>query len=77
MVRFELDMWPPPGASLSFEASDAYFFLGRVPGLASAPPDYTEVSPNEADGRVADWNSSFVPVGLSRCLPSSPDARVG
>lgn len=77
MVRFELDMWPAPGASLSFEASDADFFLGRVPGLTAAPPDYTEVSPKEADGRIADWNSSFVPVGLSRCLPIPPDARVG
>lgn len=64
LVRFELGMWPAPGALLSLNALEAHFYLGNVPGLAATPPDYTEVLPSEVSGQIADWNSSFVPVGL-------------
>ena len=57
-----LVMWPHPGAQLTLTAESAAFFIGNVPGLPEAPPDYTRLDRHEVSAEIAGWNSPFEPV---------------
>lgn len=57
-----LVLWPHPGAQLTLSAESAAFFVGDVPGLPEAPPDYTVGDRREIAAEVAGWNSVFEPV---------------
>lgn len=57
-----LVMWPHPGAQLSLTAESAAFFVGDVPGLADAPPDYTSLDRSDVAHEIAGWSSRFDPV---------------
>lgn len=56
-----LAMWSYPGV-LSLTAESAAFFVGEVPGLAEAPPDYTGRDRTTIIGEIAGWQSAFEPV---------------
>jgi hypothetical protein len=62
LFGLSLVMWPYPGAQLSLTAESAAFFVGDVPGLSEAPPDYTDRDRSALGHEVAGWNSSFDPV---------------
>jgi hypothetical protein len=62
LFRLSLVMWPHPGARLSLIAESAAFFAGNVPGLAEAPPDYTDGDRAALGHEVACWDSSFEPL---------------
>lgn len=62
LFGLNLVMWPHPGAQLSLTAESAAFFAGDVPGLAEAPPDYTDRDRAELGHEIACWDSSFEPV---------------
>lgn len=62
LFELSLIMWPHPGARLSLTAESAAFFVGDVPGLPEAPPDYTEGDRTAIGDEVAGWGSSFEPV---------------
>jgi hypothetical protein len=61
-LELSLGMWPAPGAQLSLTAESAAFFVGDVPGLPVAPPDYTSGDRGSIAAELAGWNSSFEPV---------------
>lgn len=61
LFGLSLVMWPHPGARLSLTADLAAFFAGEVPGLADAPPDYTDLDRPTLGQEVACWDSSFEP----------------
>lgn len=71
LFSLSLVMWPHPGARLSLTAESAAFFVGQVPGLAEAPPDYTDRNRATVVGEVARWESMFEPVSAV-FLDSSP-----
>jgi hypothetical protein len=60
MFHFSIDMCP--SARLELTATSAAFYVGDVPGLLEAPPDY--VDDDDAAGRagIAGWRSPFSPV---------------
>ena len=62
LFGLSLVMWPHPGAQLTLTAESAAFFVGDVPGLHEAPPDYTVGDRREIAAEVAGWNSAFEPV---------------
>ncbi len=62
LFQISLIMWPHPGARLSLTAESAAFFVGNVPGLAEAPPDYGDVDRAALGHEVASWESAFEPV---------------
>lgn len=62
LFALHLVMWPHPGAQLSMTAETATFFVGDVPGLTEAPPDYTGRDRAALGHEVARWDSSFTPV---------------
>lgn len=62
VFALSLVMWPHPGAQLTLAVESAAFYVGDVPGLAEAPPDYTDRDRTNLDHAVACWDSSFEPV---------------
>lgn len=62
LFGLSLVMWPHPGARLTLAAESAAFFVGDVPGLPAAPPDYTENDRATVAAEVAGWGSLFEPV---------------
>ncbi|MEV4260223.1 hypothetical protein [Kribbella sp. NPDC049584] len=62
LFSLNLVMWPHPGAQLSLTAETAAFFVGEVPGLSAAPPDYAGRDREAVVGEVASWGSIFEPV---------------
>lgn len=74
LFGLSLVMWPHPGARLTLRAASAAFFVGDVPGLAEAPPDYTDRDRAVLGRDVAGWDSPFEPssaVFLDRASKSS------
>ncbi|MDP9903107.1 hypothetical protein [Arthrobacter bambusae] len=61
LFELSLAMWPYPGARLSLIAEDAAFFVGNVPGLAEAPPDYIGRDRAALGHEVSSWDSLFEP----------------
>ncbi|WP_077490694.1 hypothetical protein [Sinomonas mesophila] len=59
LFGLRLVMWPHPGAQLSLTAESAAFFVGDVPGLSEAPPDYTDLDRTTLGQQVAGWESPF------------------
>jgi hypothetical protein len=53
------------GSVLNLTGAVAEFYVGDVPGLEEAPPDYTGVGRAGVRGRVADWGSPFSLEGSS------------
>lgn len=64
LFGLNLVMWPHPGAQLSLTAERAAFFVGNVPGLTDAPPDYTNADRVTLGRKVAGWDSSFEPAAV-------------
>jgi hypothetical protein len=62
LFSLDLVIWPHPGARMSLTAETAAFFVGEVPSLAVAPPDYTDRDREAIVGEVANWGSTFEPV---------------
>lgn len=62
LFGLSLVMWLPPGVRLMLTAESAAFFLGDVPGLSAAPPDYTELDRAAVAAELAGWDSQFEPV---------------
>jgi hypothetical protein len=62
LLRLDLGMWPAPGAQLSLLAERAAFFSGDVPGLDTAPPNYSDVERAGIVEKVAGWDSDFHPI---------------
>lgn len=62
LFGLSLVMWPHPGAQLSLTAESAAFFIGNVPGLDEAPPDYTDRDRAALGEEIAGWDSLFEPV---------------
>ncbi|HEY0690132.1 MAG TPA: hypothetical protein VGD71_13955 [Kribbella sp.] len=62
LFELSLVMWPHPGAQLTLAAESAAFFVGDVPGLSGAPPDYTGLDRDGVASEIADWGSPFEPV---------------
>jgi len=65
LFSITMSMWPEPGASLSLTAVSAAFIVGQVPGLASAPPDYTAHDRTTIAADIATWSSTFEPTGAN------------
>lgn len=65
LFGLRLDMSPGSGARLSLTAQSAAFFLGNVPGLAQAPPDYGELDRARVDAELAGWESPFELISAS------------
>jgi hypothetical protein len=65
--RFELELglWPSPGAQLRLAAERAAFFIGDVPSLGDAPPDYGEDDEAAIRAALADWDSPFELAGAA------------
>lgn len=61
-ISLSLVMWPHPGARLDLEAGRGAFFVGDVPGLGEAPPDYSAGTREAVSEFVATWSSEFAPV---------------
>lgn len=59
LFDLSLVMWPHPGARLTLTAEHASFFVGDVPGLPAAPPDYSVGSRGTVASQLAEWDSSF------------------
>jgi hypothetical protein len=55
-----LGMWP--GAQLELRAESAAFFVGDVPGLDEAPPNYGAYDEATVHTQLAGWHSDFTPV---------------
>jgi hypothetical protein len=69
--HFGLSIATWPDASFTLTAENASFFMGAVPGLSEAPPDYGGSDRAMIDRQVARWDSSFellcaVHVGLQQ-----------
>jgi len=62
LFGLSLVLWPHPGARLMLTAESAAFFVGDVPGLSEAPPDYSQGDRRALDSEVAGWDSPFEPV---------------
>ena len=62
LFGLSLVMWPHPGARLTLTAESAAFFVGEVPGLSAAPPDYTQEDLAAVAAELAGWDSPFEPV---------------
>ncbi len=60
MFELKLGLWPSPGAQLHLVAERAAFFIGDVPGLADAPPDYVKDDDEMIRAQLASWGSPFV-----------------
>lgn len=71
-----LVMWPHPGAQMTLAAANAGFFVGDVPDLSAAPPDYTGLDRASVGGEIANWSSIFEPVSAV-FLDPAPNARGG
>ncbi len=76
LFGLSLVLWPHPGAQLTLAAESAAFFVGDVPGLSEAPPDYTDLDRAGVYGETADWSSTFEPVSAV-FLDPAPNARTG
>lgn len=50
-----------PNACLELEALSAEFFVGDVPGLSDAPPDFVEDDEETIRAHMASWRSIFEP----------------
>jgi len=76
LFELNLVMWPHPGARLSLTAESAAFFIGNVPGLPEAPPDYADGDRPAIAAELAGWASSFEPVNAVFLdpAPNAPDA---
>ncbi len=59
--RFELTLGFVPDAGLSLRARGAEFFVGAVPDLGEAPPDFLEGSADLIRAEMPGWASVFVP----------------
>lgn len=59
---FGLSLWFWPDARLRLTSEAAAFFVGQVPGLPEAPPDYHDRSLKEVANEVPQWGSTFVPL---------------
>lgn len=73
LFRLSLGIWP--GAQLSLLAESATFFVGDVPGLTEAPPDYTDLDRATLGHKVAGWNSSFKPISAVFLDPAPTSHR--
>lgn len=62
LFGLSLVLWPHPGARLTLTAESAAFFVGDVPGLSDAPPDYSQGDRRALASEVAGWDSPFEPV---------------
>lgn len=62
LFGLSLVMWPHPGARLTLTAESAAFYVGEVPGLPAAPPDYTQGDLAVVAAELACWDSPFEPV---------------
>jgi len=54
-----------PNARLELEALSAEFFVGNVPGLSDAPPDFVEDEEETIRADMASWQSTFEPVAAT------------
>jgi len=59
--RFTLSLGMVPDAGLTLRARGAEFFVGDVPGLGEAPPDFFECSADLVRAEMPGWQSVFVP----------------
>lgn len=73
LFGLNLVMWPYPGAHLSLIAEHAAFFVGEVPGLLDAPPDFSAQDRTGLGGQVATWESPFKPVSAAFLDPATND----
>lgn len=62
LFGLSLVMWPHPGAQLTLTAESAAFFVGDVPGLPAAPPDYGSGDRCLIAAEIPGWDSPFEPV---------------
>lgn len=58
---FELALGFVPDAGLTLRARGAEFFVGNVPALGEAPPDFLESSADLIRAEMPGWASVFVP----------------
>lgn len=70
--RFALTLGLVPDAGLTLRARGAEFFVGDVPDLGDAPPDFLEGSPDLIRAEMPGWASVFVP-GYATFLDPFPD----
>jgi hypothetical protein len=71
-VSLEFAMWPAPGAHLTVTGADATFVECSVPGLTSAPPDYSELTARQVTHKLAGWQSNFAPLSIATARPIAP-----
>lgn len=57
LFGLSLVMWPHPGARLDLASVGAEFYVGSVPGLSEAPPDYGD--PATTRSEIASWDSEY------------------
>lgn len=62
---FTLTAFLWPNGHLAVTAEQAAFFVGDVPGLPEAPPDYTDATRDDIDSGLAGWSSSFTLAGAT------------
>ena len=58
---FELELGCVRGSGLRLRARSAEFFVGVVPGLGAAPPDFVADGPELVRAEMPAWGSVFVP----------------
>lgn len=54
------------GGRFSLTAHSFWFVMGSVAGLEETVPDYGDYDPRSIRGHVADWDSDFSPLAISK-----------
>jgi len=63
--RFHLSLGFAPDAELRVEADAAEFYVGDMPGIDAAPPDFVEDDDRVIRARMPSWASVFVPIAAT------------
>lgn len=69
--RVRIDLFFVPDGELHVVAFAAAFYLGDVPHLPSAPPDFTEATREEIAAGMPSFVSSFEPEYVTHLDPSA------